>query len=167
MDEHRRALEERRRVLQADAARQARLETIRDATDILDAAGVAYDVVLDAPEYPRWIVERFPVRGTGGVLDRGRIEVEAPPDALDDAPAGWLAGLGRRLGADRPVVLLRSNGICPVLRLRLGDVLAHPEIVSSYPESWVFDPAGDWIIEYAPEAGWAFARRASGAARQE
>jgi hypothetical protein len=162
--EKRRQLEDRRAALLAEAKLRARLDRIRARTDVLDAHGVAYDLLLDDRTQVDWVWRHFP-RG-GGLLsariDWPRVPVceMGPESHADDVQAAaWLAGLAAKEQLRGEVVLLNGNGVDPAIRMAFRDLEALPAVVTCGMDIWIVNEADGWAIEFLRfEHGWWWGR---------
>lgn len=125
----------------------------------LDEAGVSYSVADEEP-LVSWITRRFRVDAATSIVDsrdKERWRCIAPDVLPSPALLKTLAaeqGLG-----DPEVAVVYADAAFPSLKVRYSELYNHADIILDVVwQTWVFDPASDWIIEFHHDLGWFWGR---------
>jgi len=162
LPERRQELLQRRQQLQPNRERQFVDKQQREFLAPLDQAGVAYTLAEDPPLIS-WITDRFTIdRSTA--IDWARVAERhcADADAEAQDPAAWLRRLAEEKNLGEPVVaVVFADAAMPCLTMRYDEFARHVEkIVDVNWQTWVFDLASSWIIEFHHHQGWCWGKSA-------
>lgn len=152
--ERREELVRRRQQLKEQRWRQPLESRRRAFLAALDEAGVLYSLADDAP-LVEWIKGRFTVDQSSAIdwreVKRWRrvaADVGAPPELLMDLAAQESLG-------DPEVAIVYADAALPSLKMRFSELSRCGDaILDVHWQTWAFDPAGDWIMEFHHDLGW-------------
>ena len=158
--ERRKELVRRREQLKEQREREWLELQRRDFLASLNEAGVIYSITDDAPLVD-WITSRFNVDQWSSIDWREvrqwrciASDVSAPPELL--------AGLaGEERFGDPDVAILYADSCRASLKMRYSELARHANVILDFNwQTWAFDPAGDWIIEFHHDLGWHWGKAA-------
>jgi hypothetical protein len=128
----------------------------RDFLASLDEAGVIYSIIDDVPLVD-WITSRFNVDRWSSIDWR---DVKQSQCIASDVSA--LVGLAaeERFG-DPDIAIVYADPAFPSLKMRYSELVKHADVILDFNwQTWAFDPASDWIIEFHHDRGWHWGKAA-------
>jgi hypothetical protein len=151
--QRRHELVQRREQLKEQRQRQPLESRRRDFLAALEGAGVSYSLAEDKT-LVEWITGRFDVDRWSSIDWRGvkqwrciASDVSASPELLLRLAAD------ERLG-DPEIAVVYADSAFPSLKVQYSELAKHVDsILDVNWQTWVFDPASDWIIEFHHDLG--------------
>ncbi len=62
---------------------------------------------------------------------------------------------------DPEVAIVYADSAFPSLKMRYSELAKHADVILDFNwQTWAFDPASDWIIEFHHDLGWHWGRAA-------